>query len=59
VLTVAVMRFLQGLLYEISPWDPVTYAGAAALLGIAGVIATLVPALRAAAIAPAAALQEE
>ena len=59
LLAVAVVRFLNGLLYEVSPWDPATYVGAAAVLVIAAFIATLVPAFRAAAIAPAAALQEE
>ena len=57
--TVALMRLLQGLLFEISPWDPATYAAAAAVLGVAALLATILPARRAAAIAPTTALQEE
>jgi putative ABC transport system permease protein len=59
VVTLALMRLLQGLLYGITPWDAATYAGAAAVLGAAAALATLLPALRAAAIAPATALQDE
>jgi putative ABC transport system permease protein len=57
--TVGVMRLLQGLLFEISPWDPATYAIAAAVLGVAALFATILPALKAAAIAPTTALQQE
>jgi ABC-type antimicrobial peptide transport system permease subunit len=57
--TLAVMRLLQGLLYEVSPWDATTYAGAAGVLGVAALLATLLPALRAAAIPPLTALQDE
>jgi predicted permease len=38
--TVAVMRLLQGLLYEVRPWTT-TYAGAAVLLGVAALLATI------------------
>jgi putative ABC transport system permease protein len=55
----AVARLLTGLLYEISPWDAGTYLGAIVVLGVAALLATLVPAIRAATIAPLAALQEE
>jgi predicted permease len=59
VVALAVMRFLQGLLYGISPWDTATYAGAAAVLGVAALLATLLPALKAAAVAPLIALRDE
>jgi ABC-type antimicrobial peptide transport system permease subunit len=59
VLTLALMRFLQGLLYGISPWDAPTYAGAAAVLGVAALLATLLPAIRATAITPLIALQDD
>ena len=55
----AVMWLLQGLLYGISPWDAITYAGAVAVLGVAAALATLLPARRAAAIAPLIALRDE
>ena len=48
----AVARLLEGLLYEISPWDVGTYLGAIAVLGIAALLATLLPAIRAATIDP-------
>ena len=48
-----------GLLYEISPWDVGTYLGTIAVLGVAALLATLIPAIRAATIAPLIALQEE
>jgi putative ABC transport system permease protein len=54
---VAMSRGLVALLFEISPVDGVTYAGVAVLLLIAGVVSAIVPAWRAARIAPAVALQ--
>ena len=55
----AVARLLTGLLYEISPWDVSTYLGTIAVLGGAAVLATLLPAIRAATIAPVVVLQQE
>jgi putative ABC transport system permease protein len=55
----AVARLLEGLLYEISPWDAGTYAGAIGVLGLAALLATLIPAIRAAAISPLIVLQQE
>jgi putative ABC transport system permease protein len=55
----AVARLLAGLLYEISPWDAGTYLGTIALLGSTALLATLVPAIKAAAITPVIALQQD
>jgi putative ABC transport system permease protein len=55
----AVARLLEGLLYEISPWDVRTYLGALTLLGMAALLATVIPAIRAATIPPLLALREE
>jgi predicted permease len=54
-----VARLLEGLLFEISPWDPAAYGGALGVLGVAALLALVVPALRAASIAPLIALQED
>ena len=52
-------RVLAGLLFQVTPTDPLTYAGTAlALLGVAGV-AALVPALRATRTDPVEALRSE
>jgi putative ABC transport system permease protein len=55
----AVARLLTGLLYEISSWDVVTYLGTIAVLGSAALLATLLPAIRVATIAPVILLQQE
>jgi putative ABC transport system permease protein len=55
----ALARLLEGLLYEISPWDIGTYLGVLAVLGGAALLAILVPAIRAATITPLIALQQE
>jgi putative ABC transport system permease protein len=55
----ALARFLTGLLYEISPWDAGTYLGTIAVIGSAALLATLLPAIRAATISPLVALQQE
>jgi putative ABC transport system permease protein len=55
----AVSRLLTGLLYEIGPWDTATYLGTVAVLGGAALLATLLPAIRAATIAPVTVLQQE
>jgi predicted permease len=52
-------RLLAGLLYEIGPWDVATYLGAIAILGGAAVLATLVPAIKAATVAPLIVLRQE
>ena len=54
----AVTRFAASLFYGVSPTDPMTFAGALGLLGMAGLVAALVPALRAARIHPSEALRQ-
>ncbi len=55
----AMSRLLTGLLYEISPWDVRAYLGTIAVLGGAALLATLLPAIRAATIAPVIVLRQE
>jgi putative ABC transport system permease protein len=52
-------RLLRGLLYGISPWDAQPYLGALLVIGVAALLATLIPAIRAAMVDPLIALQEE
>ena len=55
----ALAQLLQGLLYEISPWNAGPYLGALVVIGVAALLATLIPAIRAATIPPPIALQQE
>ena len=52
-------RLLEQLLFGVSATDPVTFFGAAIALGLASVAATVVPAIRAARVAPVTALRTE
>jgi predicted permease len=52
-------RVLGGLLYEVSPHDPLTLVGIAALLGAVALAACYLPARRATAVDPAIALRSE
>ena len=54
---ITVARLLEKLLFGISPWDFNAYLGAIAALGIAAVLAILLPAIRAAAVDPLIALR--
>jgi predicted lysophospholipase L1 biosynthesis ABC-type transport system permease subunit len=51
-------KTLRSLLYDIAPSDPMTFATVAALLGLAGVLASWLPARRAARLEPTEALRE-
>jgi ABC-type antimicrobial peptide transport system permease subunit len=59
VIAIAAGRLISANLYGVSPADPTTIAGAAALMLIIAVIAVLGPALRAARIDPLIALHCE
>lgn len=52
-------KMLTDLLYQTSPFDPLTFAGSIALLLLSVSVACLIPALRAASIDPAKALRYE
>jgi ABC-type antimicrobial peptide transport system permease subunit len=52
-------RFLQGLLYGVSTFDPVRLAAITAILAIVAIMAGMFPALRAASIDPIKALRAE
>lgn len=53
----AVAGVMRGLLFEVSPWDPVTFAAAAILVALAGLVACWLPARRAARVDPLVALR--
>ncbi|HZP49206.1 MAG TPA: ABC transporter permease [Vicinamibacterales bacterium] len=56
---VALTRLMGSLLFDVNPVDPLTYAGVAVGLASAAVLASYVPALRAATVDPADALRAE
>jgi predicted permease len=51
-------RFVEALLFDVQPRDPVTFAGAASVLVAVGVLAAWIPARRAARLDPATVLRE-
>lgn len=57
--SMALTRLLQGLLFGVKPSDPLTFAAVAAALAFAALIASFVPARRAARIDPLRALRTE
>ena len=52
-------RLLQTMLYNVKPFDPITYSVIPALLASVALIACLVPARRATQVDPLVALREE
>jgi putative ABC transport system permease protein len=52
-------RFLSSVIFEIGPWDPVTFAGSAVVLAGTGLLASYLPARRAASVDPIRALRGE
>jgi hypothetical protein len=59
VLAVLAARWAATLLFELKPWDPASFALAAAGLGGVSLLAAWIPARRAARLAPTIALREE
>jgi hypothetical protein len=50
---------LSFLIYQVSPWDPVTLSGATGLLAVSSIFASIVPARRAASVLPMTALRND
>jgi ABC-type antimicrobial peptide transport system permease subunit len=46
-------RFIQGMLFDVAPRDPITLIGVAVMMAAIGIVACWIPALRAARIDPA------
>jgi putative ABC transport system permease protein len=58
-LSAAAGRALAGLLYGVTPADPISYASVFALLSVASLVACVIPALHAARVDPVATLRQE
>jgi ABC-type antimicrobial peptide transport system permease subunit len=59
VVAAALTRFMKSMLFGISPLDPVTYFVISLILGAAAVVASYLPAHRAAAVDPVEALRAD
>jgi macrolide transport system ATP-binding/permease protein len=59
VCSVCASIFMQKMLFEVQAWDPMTLAGVALLLGISSLVASFLPARRAASVNPTDALRAE
>lgn len=59
IMALALAQAMRSLLYGVSPTDPLTFIGVAALLAMTGLIACLIPALRATKVDPLVALRYE
>ncbi|HEX9699761.1 MAG TPA: FtsX-like permease family protein [Acidobacteriota bacterium] len=55
----ALGRFLESMLYGVSPVDPLTYTGVIVVLAAVALLASWIPAARATRVQPVAALREE
>jgi predicted permease len=58
-ITLLASRWIADMLYETSPRDPVVYGGAALILALATLVATIVPARRSSAVDPAQAIRSD
>lgn len=56
---VGLTRYLDGMLYEVTPLDPATYVAVALLFGVVTSLASYLPAHRATRIDPMAALRRD
>jgi ABC-type antimicrobial peptide transport system permease subunit len=59
IASVAATRAIAGLLYDVSPLDPIVLAGVSSLLAASGFAASLIPARRATRVDPIVALRVE
>ena len=55
----ALTRVLRGLLFDVSPADPATFGGVVAALGAVAMVASFVPARRAARVDPVQAIRQD
>jgi putative ABC transport system permease protein len=58
-ISLAITRLIAGILFQVSSTDPLTFGGVTLLLGGIGLLASLIPALRAGRLQPVAALRDE
>jgi len=59
VASIGLTRVMSGLLYQVSPLDPVVFLGVSSVLAAAGLLASLIPARRATRVDPIVALRNE
>jgi ABC-type antimicrobial peptide transport system permease subunit len=59
IVLIVTVRFVEGMLYGVSAFDPIRLAAITAVLGLVAIVAGLLPALRAASIDPIQALRAE